>query len=477
MSIPPNIILIMPDQYRGDCLGIEGSHPVLTPNLDSLATEGARFSRAYSTAPVCMPARRSLLSGQSPATHGLLGNAAGLEWDIQQTLPFLLRDAGYQTMLVGRSMHQYPVRKRFGFDEMLTEHDYFAWLSRQLPVDTEHQADEVYHGPHLASGVMHNDWTARPWPYDEDLHLTNWTVTQARRFLRRRDPSCPFFLTVSFVAPHPPLMPPSFYFDRYLRIDLPEPAIGLWAKRPWETPRSAGDAILLEGETRRSCLAGYYGSINHIDDQIRRVIYPLHGIEGFDLDNTVVVFTSDHGEMLGDHHCWTKSRPYEGSARIPLIIKAPRRFGLSAGSLIDKPVCLEDIMPTLLDLAEVPIPAKVDGRSMLPLLRGEDVVWRDALHLEHSTVRKLSGFHALTDGNEKYIWFSNTGREQLFDLTTDPREFNDLASDPTMTPRLAAWREKLIKQLHNRPEGFVTNGNLQSISSHEPIMEHARQQR
>ena len=228
MDEQPNILFINTDQQRGDCLGVEG-HPVLqTPNMDGIAAAGVRFTRFYSGCPSCIATRRSMLSGQEPQTHGMVGYQGLVEWDAPPTLPGVLRERGYQTWLVGRSMHQYPPRKRYGYDEMETNchtgaSDYDDWLREVGPRDS---------GGWFGGGVMHNDWTARPWHLDEHLHFTNWTVTRALRFLERRDPSCPFFLTVGFIAPHPPLQPPAFYLERYLRTGVPEPVIGDWARPP-----------------------------------------------------------------------------------------------------------------------------------------------------------------------------------------------------------------------------------------------------
>jgi len=437
----------MTDQQRGDCLGIEG-HPVLmTPNMDHIAGAGVRFARCYSTCPSCIAARRSLLSGQFPSTHGMMGYRDKVEWDAPPTLPGVLRQAGYQTCIVGRNMHQFPPRKRYGFDHMvihgLENSDYDEWLARVAPPGA---------GGYYGAGVMHNDWTARPWHMEESFHQTNWTVNEALNFLRKRDPSVPFFLVVSFIAPHPPLIPPAFYLERYLRLTLPEPVVGDWAAPP---PHGGlGDDVSaarvhLRGEALRSCLAGYYGLINHVDDQIRRLLNPVNGIQRETGANTVVLLTSDHGEMLGDHHLFRKSLPYEGAARIPLLLSAPARFGIKPRTVCDQPVCLEDIMPTLLDMAGAPTPATVEGRSLLPLMRGEAPPWRPWLHIEHSP-----SHHCLTDGREKYVWFVPDGREQFFDLTTDPHERRDLAADPRAAARLAEWRRRMVEELRPRPEGF-----------------------
>jgi len=452
MTSKPNILIIMTDQQRGDCLGIDG-HPVLmTPNMDNIAGSGARFTHACSTCPTCIAARRSLLSGQFPSTHGMVGYRDGIEWDAPPTLPAVLGRAGYHTFLAGRSMHQHPPRKRYGFDHMVMhgwDSDYDEWLRRVAPESN---------GGAYGTGVMHNDWTARPWHLQESCHPTNWTVNQALEFLRKRDPSCPFFLVASFIAPHPPLVPPAFYMERYLRMDLPEPIIGDWASPPPNDGRgddvSAGN-VHLTGEALRSCRAGYYGLINHVDDQIRRLLNPVNGIDRMTGGNTIVVFCSDHGEMLGDHYLWRKSLPYEPSARIPLLIRAPRQFGVDPGTVIAEAVCLEDLMPTLLDMAGLDIPETVEGRSLVSLMRGEKADWRSHLHIEHSPTH-----HALTDGREKFIWWARDGREQFFDLEADPKECRDLARDQASADRINRWRRALVEELRNRPEGFSDGQRL-----------------
>jgi choline-sulfatase len=456
-SSAPNILFIMTDQQRGDCLGVENHPCLLTPSMDALAADGVRFRRAYSTCPVCIPARRSLMSGLHPASHGMVSYVDGQEWNPPATLPQLLRDAGYHTGLVGRNMHLHPPRKRYGFEEMVTAtgtapNDYDDFLERHAPDG----------GGYYGSGVMNNDWTARPWHLPEHLHQTNWTANEALRFLQRRDPVRPWFLTVSFLAPHPPLIPPPFYFERYLRADLPAPHIGDWEEKPTfpgGAPPVNSNRVDLKGEALRSCRAAYYGMINHVDDQIRRLFSTERKV--YDPRDTLVVFTSDHGEMLGDHYFFRKSLPYEGSARIPFLMRLPGDWGNAArGAVSDLPVCLEDIMPTLLDAAGVEIPEHLDGRSLLPVLQGEaPKTWRDELHLEYGGSTPYR-FHALTDGREKYIWFDGDGREQLFDLQADPNELHDLAPAPKSRSRLESWRTRLIEKIGAHTEGFVQNDQL-----------------
>jgi arylsulfatase A-like enzyme len=463
----PNILLFITEQQRGDCLGIEG-HPVLmTPNMDTIAGKGVRFTRAYSGCPTCIAARRSILSGQFPATHGLMGYQEAVPWEIEDTLPAVLGKAGYETAWVGRSMHQHPPEKRFGFDHVIRVgsdegSDYMKFFRQRRPDDWEGA---------YGTGIMHNDWTARPWHLEEDLHPTNWTVHEALRFLRNRDTSRPFFLVVSFLAAHPPLVPPAFYLERYIRTGVPKPVIGDWAAPPPNGGKGldvGSKQVDLTGEALLCARAGYYGLINHMDDQIRRLLNPVNGVDRQTENNTVVMLTSDHGEMLGDHYRWHKVVPYEPSARVPMLLRAPERFGIKPGTVMDRPVCLEDVMPTLLDLAGAPPPPGMEGKSLLPLLRSEALPWREYLHIEHAPL-----YHALTDGREKYIWFAADGREQLFCLAEDPTECHDLVDKPEYSDRLVRWRELMIKELATRPEGFSDGTRLVPGRTYTPVCQQA----
>ena len=455
----PNFLIFMTEQHRGDCLGLDGHPCLLTPNMDGIGARGAHFRSTYSTCPTCIAARRSCLSGQFPSTHGMVGYHDGIEWNAPPTMPGTLREAGYQTVWIGRSMHQTPSRKRYGFDHLVQHEEYFDWLEEHAPAGS---------GGRFEAGPMHNDWTARPRHTEDRLHSTNWILNRALQFLEKRDPSCPFFLVVSFLAAHPPLLPPEFYMNRYLEMDLPEPIIGDWESEPpesWRTGGAGGQDVNLTGEEIRACRAGYYGMINHVDDQLRRILNPVQGIDRMTEGNTVVMFTSDHGEMLGDHYRYHKIMPYEPAARIPLLMRAPRRFGIEAGTVRDEAVCLEDVMPTVLYMADVEIPDTVEGRSLLSLARDEDSEWREFLPIEHSPRHQ-----SLTDGREKFIWFTQDGREQFFHLAEDPEERHDLIDHPDWQDRIDLWRQRLIEHLADRPEGFSDGEKLIPGQRHSALL-------
>lgn len=461
MPEQPNIILIQTDQWRGDCLGVAG-HPVVdTPFLDGLALSGARFTKAYAAHPTCIPSRASLLTGLSARSHGRIGYRDGVPWDYPVTLAGEFTRHGYQTQAVGK-MHVYPERSQMGFQNVVL-HDGFLHAARRR--DRDYALVDDYTpwlqerlGPgadYFEHGVNCNSHVARPWDKPEHLHPTNWVVTQGIDFLRRRDPRKPFFLYLSFHRPHPPFDPPAWAFEQYLNSDLPAPPVGDWAElcAPYdETGRPTCRVGTLKPDVQRRAQAGYYGHITHIDHQINRF---LEALQEFRLrEDAFVMFTSDHGELMGDHHLHRKSFPYEGSARVPMLLKGP---DVERGGVHNTVVEQRDIMPTLLECAGLPIPESIEGRSFLPFARGETTTWRDYLHGEH-TLFFGGAAHWLTDGREKYIWLSESGHEQLFDLHDDPQELHDLA--PHRAERVTHWRNLLIQELSGREEGFTDGTRL-----------------
>jgi len=476
----PNIVLITCDQLRGDCIGAD-RHPVVeTPNIDTLAAGGVHFSRAYTAVPSCIAARAAIFTGLTPRSHGRVGYEDCVPWDYDITLPGELAEAGYQTQGVGK-MHVYPCRSLIGF-HAVTLHDGFLHAERDwrkrieltddyLPWLRERAGREA---DYIDTGLECNSWIARPWHLDESLHPTNWVVTKSAEFLNRRDPRKPFFLWMSFVRPHSPLDPPQAYWDMYRDAEIPPRIVGDWAKRSPEgaiVPASGFEGRLDERAYKRARRA-YYALVTHIDHQIGRFIQ--HLIEHDVAKNTIIIFAGDHGDLLGDHNLLRKGLPYEGSVRVPLVMHAPSGMdvGFKRGAVVDAPVELRDIMPTCLEAAGVTIGESVEGASLLPLARGEKADWRDYVHGEHTHAG--GSVHYLTDGREKYVWFSDTGAEQLFDLEGDPDELHDLAGDSDHKPRLLKWRAALIEELGGREEGFTDGKTLIPGRPVRPTLSHIR---
>ncbi|GGD78793.1 arylsulfatase [Paenibacillus nasutitermitis] len=469
----PNILFITVDQMRGDCLSALGHPVVQTPNLDKLAADGVLFRNAYSATPTCIPARAALLTGMSQRSHGRVGYEEHIPWTYEHTLPGELAKSGYHTQCIGK-MHVYPTRSLCGYHNVVL-HDGYMHYNRynDRTAHAEHfsECDDYLNGIRNTENVTYDlmdngldcnaSTVALPWHLPERLHPTNWAVTQSIDFLRRRDPGKPFFLCTSFVRPHPPFDPPQAYFDMYLHEDMPDSPVGSWvneqrAQEGSNDPTTAFGRIPKKRMDRAK--AAYYALITHLDFQIGRLLNALneYGV----LRNTVVVFTSDHGEMLGDHHFFRKSLAYEGSVKVPLIVADyTGRLGLNRGAQDERVVELRDIMPTLLDAAGTDVPDTVEGQSLLPLCRAEaDVPWREYVHGEHAYGEW--SHHYVTDGREKYIWYSQTGEEQLFDLTADPAELLNKADDPAWLPSLQGFRERLVQELAGREEGYVEEDKL-----------------
>lgn len=463
----PNVVLISADQWRGDALSSAGHPVVQTPTLDGIARDGTRFEQAYSATPTCIPARTALLTGLAQETHRRVGYRDGDAFDHPVTLASEFGRHGYQTRAIGK-LHVWPERNRVGFDEVVlhdgyvhhsrlggrapeTFDDYLPWFRRQTGDPTADYDDH---------GLSCNGIQARPWDRAEHLHPTNWVVSQAIEWLPRRDPTGPFFLYLSFHRPHPPFDPPAWAFEQYLDEPLLEPPVGDWAELfdSWRSPNPSPEdfAGWISPRQMKRAQAGYFGNMAHVDAQLHRLreAFAANGLLG----STVFAFVSDHGEMLGDHGLYRKSFPYQGSVHVPFLISGPGGSGVGRGTVSDAPVELRDVMPTLLDSAGLPIPEGLDGRSVLPLTRGEPVEWREFLHGEH--VLFGESMQWLTDGAWKYIWFSRAGNEQLFDLRADPDECVDLARDPEFAQTLELWRRRLITVLDGREEGFVSGGGL-----------------
>ena len=458
----PNLVFITTDQHRGDCTGIDG-HPILeTPHLDQLANEGVYFPRAYSPCPVCVPARMVMMTGQSPYNTGFFTNSSSALGQTD-TLPRILGGLGYQTQLIGKA-HFSPQRARLGFDNTIINEsgryregdDYHLWLNKT-----------PYAGLERATSIGNNDVFSRRSVVPETHHVNTWTANECIEFLDRRDPTCPFFLWMSFSRPHSQYDPPAPYDAWYDPEDVPPPI-----RTPDEDflPPELREATLRYDWDRLSpariarARQHYFGQITHIDHQIGRFLAVLRW-KGL-WDNTLVIFTSDHGDMMGDHGLFFKSHFFEGSGRVPLILRAPRGWeGAIPAQRYGKPVSLVDVLPTLVSAAGGRVSDRADGVSLLPALGGGDPVEDRIFHGEIGGEKRRH--HCLTDGRYKYMWFRLGGCEYLFNLKEDPNEVNNLARDED---RVVEWRNRLIKLLEVRGDQAVRDGALLP-TTYEPTPE------
>lgn len=474
-----NIVLLMTDQLRGDCMGCAGHPDVKTPYLDTLASKGVRFENAYSACPSCVPARAALHTGLTQESHRRVGYADGIRWEYPHTMAGELTKAGYYTQCVGK-MHVDPLRNYLGFCHVELHDGYLHYYrDPEIPYrENQKQADDYFHWLKQEKGIdcdvtdtglECNSWVARPWIYEEKYHPTNWVTDRSIDFLRRRDPDMPFFLFTSYLRPHPPFDAPQCYFDMYRNKELTPPVMGDWCDE--EALRERGrifdsDTGPLDPELVREMQIGYYACITHLDHQIGRLIQAL--VENKLYDDTIILFVSDHGELLGDHHLFRKSRAYQGSSRVPFLVSGGGFRPEKPGSVKPDVVELRDVMPTVLEAAGVEIPDSVEGISLWDTALKESGTpkVRDYLHGEHTLGEASS--HWIITRDEKYIWYSRTGEEQYFRIAEDPDELHNLIGSVESKERVEALRGLLIQELQDREEGFVREGRL--VTGCEPIV-------
>lgn len=455
----PNILFLMSDQHRGDCIGADGNRAIHTPNLDTIAREGARFRQAYTCTPSCIPARAALLTGLSAWDNGLLGMDG---WPIAHhyplELPRALRDAGYYTAGIGKMEYGPVFSVDHGFHQMIRDetahafrNDYDSWFWSNAP-----NLDPV------AVGLGWNDYPSKPYPFPEKLHHTHWTGETAVRFLRTYNRPEPYFLKVSFIPPHSPYTPPDRFMRQYVHADLSQAVTGNWDAK--YKPRSGPKLDIWHGDLGPAQVhqsrQGYYGQVSFVDEQIGRILAALD--ERGWTEQTLILYTTDHGDMLGDHYLWRKCQPYQSDVRIPMLLRWPQGLVNSErGRVISEVVELRDVLPTFLEAASAPVTSKIDGRSLLSLIDGKTNGWREYLELEHDVCYSPTvHWNALTDGHVKYIFHAYDGQEQLFNLDDDPYECNDLASNSAHGNLLRQWRARMVKELAPRGEAYVKNGAL-----------------
>ena len=461
----PHIIFIMTDQQRGDAIGCAGNDRIITPNIDTLAQDGFLFNNAYSATPSSTPARAGLLTGLSPWHHGMLGYGNVAE-HYKFEMPQMLRDHGYLTLGIGK-MHWRPQNALHGFHATILDEsgriespycrsDYRKWFMTVAPGKNPD-----------ATGIGWNDHAASTYKLSENLHPTVWTGDVAVSTIKHYEGEQPLFLKISFARPHSPYDPPQRILEMYENIEIPAPAEGEWSKhigKDITDPQADSSAAFAQFSTEyvKNTRKHYYAAVTFIDEQVGRIVKALK--EKGMYDNTIICFTSDHGDMMGDHHSWRKTYAYEGSAAIPMIIKTPKDVeGVHCrGKVIENPVELRDILPTFLDAAGVETPEAMDGRSMLKLIKEENPQWRRWIDMEHATCYSEENYWcALTDGKIKYIWFLRTGEEQLFDLVKDPHETVNQITNRKYRKQTDELRRAMAEHLSERGDKWVKDGQLQ----------------
>ncbi len=472
----PNIVFIMADQLAAAMLNCYGGGVDSTPTLDRLASVGARFDRCYATHPVCAPNRATLLTGRSACVHGIITNNFTLATD-NTTYAHVLQAHGYRTGGFGK-FHQTPMHTPppeslgyLGFDESAVTEDpkwpWLDWVAREHP---EHYAAALamcWDWPncpsdpriaeraearrtHLQPLVEGEPWPLmHPSPLPPEIHDTTYITELGLDFMRRHleaHAERPFFCHISYVDPHDPYDPPEPYASMFDPDAMPEPLPAEWLDGDYPTLERAHrefpgfHEVYDRPEVMRRLRALYHGSLRYIDDQIARIVAFLE--ERGLWDRTILVFTTDHGDMLGDHALITKGvKPYDTGIRVPLIVAGAD----VAAKTTDRLTCTLDFYPTLCDWAGVLKGARppLEGRSFVPVTAGrpDPEPWPEVL-VSHGGVQTV-----ISDDGWRLTRFPEDDRGQLFNLTEDPGEQHDLYDDPAYAEVRGRLLEQLVRAL------------------------------
>ncbi|MEQ8319262.1 MAG: choline-sulfatase [Rhodospirillales bacterium] len=425
----PNILFIQADQLAGPALPMYGHKVVKTPHLQRLADNGTTFRNAYCNNPVCAPSRFSMMSGQLSSRIGAYDNACEFPASVP-TFAHYLRDLGYKTCLSGK-MHFVGPDQLHGFEERLTTDIYpsdFGWTSDWSQTDFPF-------APSVMSlrGVVEAGLCKRSLQLDYDEEVAFTSVKKLYDYARDRDDR-PFFLAASFTHPHNPFTITQEYWDRYDHDEIDMPSVPYipfekrdpWSQRYYHLIRQ--DEHNVSDEQILIARHAYYAMISYVDDQVGKLLHALEDT-GY-TENTVVFFTADHGDMMGERGMWYKFNPYEWSVRVPLIISAP---GALKGHTEDRGVSLVDLLPTFLDVATDGNPPElidpVDGHSLVKLLHDDAPEWRDDVMMEFTGEGLYSPALILRKDGFKYVYCEDDPG-MLFDLNNDPGELNNLCGVP-----------------------------------------------
>ncbi len=445
----PNILIIQADQLTAGALSCYGGTVAKTPHIDRLARDGVVFESFYTNSPLCAPSRFSMMSGQLPSAIGAYDNAAEFGADVP-TFAHYLRAAGYQTYLSGK-MHFCGPDQLHGFEQRLTTDIYPADYGWTPNWDNFAERLSWYH-------VMNSVTEAGPCTRTNQIDFDDEVVFAARQKIfdiARGKDDRPFCLVVSMTHPHDPYTTPQEYWDRYDGVDIQPPTVSLeWSEMDPHSQR-IHHVIGLGEKTPapQQILAArraYYGSIAYVDDQVGVLLKTIK--DAGMADDTIVIFTSDHGDMLGERGLWFKMSFFEGAARIPFIVHAPKCY---AAQRIATHASLVDLVPTLAEIATgetfKPV-VPIEGQSLLPALQGKPI--RDEVIGEFMGEASIAPIIMLRRGAHKFI-HSPVDPDQLYDLALDPLERVNLAHDPKYASVVADYRAEIaarwdLAALHDR---------------------------
>jgi arylsulfatase A-like enzyme len=429
-GVRQNVLLIVSDDLN-NFLGCYGDRRAKTPNIDRLAARGVRFDRAYCAFPLCGPSRSSMLTGLYPNSTGIFQNGQIFRRTIpeQHSLPQAFRLSGYFAARVGKLYH-YNVPTSIG---TAGHDDPASWELALNPVGV----DRLEEQPKIFTLTPGHFGAALSWyasPKSDEYHTDAMLADDAQWVLERcaKRKERPFFLAVGFFRPHTPYVAPENYFKQYPESEMP---VVQGIKRDQaDIPPAAllsyqREQDQLTDDLRRKCVQAYYASISFMDAQVGRVIGALDRL-GL-ADNTIIVFTSDHGYHMGEHGLWQKLSLFEESARVPLLIIAP---GIAAGGgVAAAPVGHVDLFPTLAELCDVKAPANLQGQSLVPMLKDPSITgrgWAMSQVVRRGGSQRFFGYSLRTPRWRYTEWDEGRRGRELYDHDTDTKELTNLAGDP-----------------------------------------------
>ena len=437
----PNILIIHADQHRHDCLGAYGNPDILTPNIDALARDGRRFDNSFCPFPVCTPSRYSFLSGQYVRQHGGWTNHCTLAPGIP-TFPKVLRDAGYRTAAVGK-MHFTPTYLDVGFQEMhLAEQDgpgrydddYHRWLMAEGLCDHIDLMDQVREYRQHAPNAYWDTMGALPSDLNEAHHSTTWIASKAVNTLETWEDGGNL-LMVGFIKPHHPFDPPAPWHERYIPDALT--LLRGWIESPLQRDigRSPGyfpHTSLTEAKLRR-VMAYYYAALSHIDYHVGLMtgILKKRGL----YDNTLILYTSDHGDYMGYHHLLLKGNyMYDPLIKVPLIIKYPgqKYAGTTTAALVNN----LDIAPTLVKTAGCDMPHTMQGLDLTDTQAERKIVFAEGWAGQEIMIRTHE---------HKLLHCIQPEQSQFFDLKKDPLELENRIHDASVQAQIKSLREEMTR--------------------------------
>ena len=449
MEPRPNILCIMSDEHDAAVTGCYGDPLVHTPHLDGLAGRGVTFDACYTTSPLCVPARLSFTAGKYISRVGAWNNDSWLPTDGMPTLPRILGEQGYESWLGGK-MH-YDRTRRYGFREL-----FFTNQNTKIKTGLGKRRDAE------DQTVNHESWRSRASEFYVDrcsrvMDLDTQVTRECSRFLRERPgDGAPFFLLAGYLAPHFPLIVPeayhALYRDRVPMPYLPEGALERLPLNYQHLRRGFGNVDATPNQTRLGREL-YWGFVSWFDNEAGRLLGALSDSQV--ADNTIVIYTTDHGENKGDHGLWWKNNMYEHSARIPLIVSWPARW---AGGQRRTAACsLVDLVQTIAEVGQAETPDDWDGESMLSWLDDETGTWRDMALSEYYAHNIASGYTMLRQGSHKYVYHNRMDNDhgperELYDLASDPGELHNLASCAEQAGRVASMHVAMRRELGRDPE-------------------------